>query len=306
MTAKLDALGHRTEQLAEQFNKARLDVSTAARAADRSALAAARAASKYHAARVQFAQVITAQYESGSFGAAGALLNSDSGANYLDRLATLDLVSRQQADAVAHLRASKTTVSAARKRADAALRAAQAKRRDVGEQRSRAAAQTAKFEALLATLTARQQQIYATRNDATPAQAKSVAKTVAKTGRSVHAGNAAAQRAVDFALAQVGKPYSFGADGPGSYDCSGLTMAAWRAGGVSLPHVAASQINYGTHVSADQLQPGDLVFFYSPIGHVSMYIGNGMLVSAPQPGENVKVLPFSYVRSDFVGATRLA
>jgi cell wall-associated NlpC family hydrolase len=83
-------------------------------------------------------------------------------------------------------------------------------------------------------------------------------------------------------------------------------MAAWRAGGVSLPHLAADQYNFGTHVSVSSLQPGDLVFMYSPIGHVSMYIGKGMLVSAPQPGENVKIVPLSYFTSDVVGATRLA
>ena len=123
---------------------------------------------------------------------------------------------------------------------------------------------------------------------------------------SVHAGSAAAQRAVDFALAQVGKPYAFGADGPGSYDCSGLTMAAWRAGGVSLPHLAAAQYHYGTHVPINRLQPGDLVFMYHPIGHVSMYIGSGRLVSAPQTGENVKIVRLSYYKPIIVGATRLA
>ncbi|MDP9117295.1 MAG: NlpC/P60 family protein, partial [Actinomycetota bacterium] len=76
--------------------------------------------------------------------------------------------------------------------------------------------------------------------------------------------------------------------------------------GVSLPHLASSQYGYGTHVSASQLQPGDLIFLYQPIGHVSIYIGNGMVVSAPQPGENVRVVPFAYFAADFVGATRLA
>jgi cell wall-associated NlpC family hydrolase len=119
------------------------------------------------------------------------------------------------------------------------------------------------------------------------------------------AGTAAAQKAVEFALAQVGKPYVFGAAGPGSYDCSGLTMAAWQAGGVSLPHSAADQYNYGHHVSRDALQPGDLIFFYQPIGHVTIYIGQGMMVSAPTEGQNVSVVPLSSFDSDYVGATRL-
>jgi cell wall-associated NlpC family hydrolase len=98
----------------------------------------------------------------------------------------------------------------------------------------------------------------------------------------------------------------FAAAGPNSYDCSGLTMAAWKHGGVSLPHLASAQYNYGTHVSADALRPGDLVFFYHPIGHVAIYIGRGLLVSAPQTGENVKIVRLSYFMSDYVGATRLA
>jgi cell wall-associated NlpC family hydrolase len=110
---------------------------------------------------------------------------------------------------------------------------------------------------------------------------------------------------VNFALAQVGKPYVFGAAGPSSYDCSGLTMASYAAAGIGLPHSALMQYNYGTHVSYSQLQPGDLVFFYQPIGHVAMYIGHGMLVSAPQPGQNVMIVPLAYFRSDYVGATRL-
>jgi cell wall-associated NlpC family hydrolase len=82
-------------------------------------------------------------------------------------------------------------------------------------------------------------------------------------------------------------------------------MAAWAHGGVSLPHSAAEQYNYGHHVSRDQLQPGDLIFFYQPIGHVTIYIGNGMMVSAPTEGENVSVVPLSAFNDSYTGATRL-
>ena len=85
----------------------------------------------------------------------------------------------------------------------------------------------------------------------------------------------------------------------------GLTMAAWASAGVSLPHSAAGQYNYGHHVSFNDLQPGDLLFFYQPIGHVTIYIGNGMMVSAPQTGETVKVIPADTFGSSYTGATRL-
>jgi cell wall-associated NlpC family hydrolase len=117
--------------------------------------------------------------------------------------------------------------------------------------------------------------------------------------------SAQAREAVKFALLQVGKPYFWGAAGPGSYDCSGLTMVSYRAAGINLPHSAAAQYHYGKHVTFSQLQPGDLMFFYHPIGHVTIYVGDGLMVSAPESNELVKVMPANAFGSDFVGATRL-
>jgi peptidoglycan DL-endopeptidase CwlO len=95
--------------------------------------------------------------------------------------------------------------------------------------------------------------------------------------------------AVDFAMAQVGEAYVYGAAGPDSWDCSGLTMKAWAAAGVSLPHSSSGQMSSGTPVSRDQLQPGDLVFYYEPVSHVGIYIGNGQLVHAANPSTGVEV-----------------
>jgi peptidoglycan DL-endopeptidase CwlO len=95
--------------------------------------------------------------------------------------------------------------------------------------------------------------------------------------------------AVRFAMAQVGKAYSYGASGPNAYDCSGLTMRAWGMAGVGLPHSSGAQQGSGTRVSESELQPGDLVFYYSPVSHVGMYIGNGLIVNALNPGAGVRV-----------------
>jgi cell wall-associated NlpC family hydrolase len=95
--------------------------------------------------------------------------------------------------------------------------------------------------------------------------------------------------AVRFAMAQVGKAYSYGAAGPNAYDCSGLTMRAWGMAGVGLPHSSGAQQGSGTRVSESELQPGDLVFYYSPVSHVGMYIGNGLIVNALNPGAGVRV-----------------
>lgn len=99
----------------------------------------------------------------------------------------------------------------------------------------------------------------------------------------------AAGKAVTFACAQIGKPYVWGSAGPGSYDCSGLTLAAWAQAGVSLPHNAARQRQVTANVSRDELRPGDLIFYYSGLSHVGMYVGNGWIVHASQAGEPVQM-----------------
>ncbi|MEU6004842.1 NlpC/P60 family protein [Streptomyces sp. NPDC047453] len=112
-------------------------------------------------------------------------------------------------------------------------------------------------------------------------------------GTSTDAGSstgyaAKAAKVLDFARAQIGKPYVWGATGPGSYDCSGLTLAAWKSAGISLPRTTWSQVEAGTTVPVSEAKPGDLVFFYNDISHVGIYIGNGMMIHAPRPGTNVR------------------
>ncbi|MFE9055005.1 C40 family peptidase [Streptomyces mutabilis] len=97
-----------------------------------------------------------------------------------------------------------------------------------------------------------------------------------------------AEKALAFARAQIGKPYVWGATGPGSYDCSGLTQAAWKAADVTLPRTTYDQVDAGTTVPVSQAQPGDLVFFYDDLSHVGLYIGNGMMIHAPKPGAYVR------------------
>ena len=99
----------------------------------------------------------------------------------------------------------------------------------------------------------------------------------------------AARAAVAYAYAQLGKQYRYGAAGPDAFDCSGLTQAAWAAAGVSLPHNAARQYSSMAHLSRANLAPGDLVFYYSDIHHVALYIGSGMVIHAPHTGDVVRV-----------------
>ncbi len=108
--------------------------------------------------------------------------------------------------------------------------------------------------------------------------------------------------AIQYAMAQVGDSYVYGAAGPDAFDCSGLTMMAWAQAGVGLPHSSSAQYSSGARVAASDLQPGDLVFYYSPISHVGMYIGNGMIVHAANPSSGVEVS--ALYSMPYVGAVR--
>lgn len=112
------------------------------------------------------------------------------------------------------------------------------------------------------------------------------------------------ERAARLARRYVGVPYAWGGASPHGFDCSGLVMYVYGKLGVSLPHHAASQYQYGRQVSRWGLKPGDLVFF-SGLGHVGLFIGNGRFIDAPQSGEVVRVAPLASRASSFVGARRI-
>ena len=127
--------------------------------------------------------------------------------------------------------------------------------------------------------------------------------SAASTSGSVTASSASAQAAVNFAMAQIGKPYKYGASGPDGYDCSGLVMAAYASAGVSIPRTSEAQQSGLTSVSLSDLQVGDLVFFYGG-SHVGMYIGNGQVVHAPTEGDVVKISDMNSMGP--TGAARVA
>ena len=115
-------------------------------------------------------------------------------------------------------------------------------------------------------------------------------------------GSSKGATALAFAKSQLGKPYRYASAGPNAYDCSGLTSAAWSKVGVSLPRTSQSQIGVGRSVSKSELQPGDLVFYYSGISHVGLYAGNGQIVHAPRPGKSVEYASLDSM--PFAGARR--
>ena len=133
------------------------------------------------------------------------------------------------------------------------------------------------------------------------------ARTTAKSARraKVARQQVKAHRAVAVAKGQIGDPYRYGATGPGAFDCSGLVQYSWRRAGVKIPRVTNSQFaRIHTKVSWRNLQPGDLMFF-SGLGHVGMYVGNGKMIHSPRTGERVRIEKLSgWRRSSFAGAVR--
>jgi peptidoglycan DL-endopeptidase CwlO len=115
-------------------------------------------------------------------------------------------------------------------------------------------------------------------------------------------GSSKGAKALAYAKAQLGEPYARSGAGPSSWDCSGLTMMAWGSAGVSLPHSSRQQFSRGKNVAKSDLQPGDLVFFYSDIHHVALFAGNGQVIHAPRPGKSVEYIKMSYM--PYAGARR--
>lgn len=129
----------------------------------------------------------------------------------------------------------------------------------------------------------------------------STAAQVANAQSLITAPAAARTSALSKAMSKIGAPYVWGAAGPGSFDCSGLVLWSYKQVGVSLPHSSQAQSRMGTPVAKSDLRPGDLVFFYSPVSHVAIYIGNGKVVHASTSGQPVKVsdlknMPFNSAR----------
>jgi peptidoglycan DL-endopeptidase CwlO len=297
VTAKLTALSQQNEQLSEQTNLVVADVAAKQKALQAAQARVAVAAVAYRRAHDAVKQTLTAEYQSSSFSRTGALLNSSSGQDFIDQVTTLNLLAAHRADTLSRVAVARAGANAAQSSANHLLAAANAGSVVLQQQRAALAGDQSKFRALLATLSA--QQVAAFNGRGAPGAAD-IAAAIA-----VHAGSPAAAAAVTFARHQVGKAYVYGAAGPSGYDCSGLTMASWAAGGVGLPHNAAAQSHYGKAVAAAALQPGDLLFYYHPIGHVTIYLGSGLMVSAPEPGENVKIVTVASFAKDFVSATRL-
>jgi cell wall-associated NlpC family hydrolase len=302
---KVAALYQQAEQATEEYDGAKEQADTATSALSALQDELARKTAQLNTTRDALGSIAAAQYRSGGIDPLLQLALSSTPGTYLTRASYLSQAGTQQTAALARLAAQQRDI--ARTRAQAAgklavLRDAQA---EVADHKRTVTAKLAAAQALLAQLTAAQRAAVAAEEKPVPASGApaSASRDTARVPLApVAAPSPRAAQAVAFAYRAIGLPYVWGATGPNAYDCSGLTQAAWRAAGVSLPRTTYTQIDAGTRISRSHLQPGDLVFFYSGVSHVGLYVGGGLMIHAPHPGSAVRVAPISEM--PFAGAVR--
>jgi cell wall-associated NlpC family hydrolase len=267
------------EVVTEQVNEAKVALEKQQAEVATADQAAAEAQSRLDALDGQIRQLARSAYTSDGLSRLDVLLTSASADEFVHQLGTLDAIAGHTNSVVTEVATAADSAAQAQSAADQAAAQAQKSYDDIAAQQQDLQAKIADYQRQYDALSAPQQQ--------TVLRASSGDTQAVPSG--VIAPSAAAQQAVDTALAQVGDPYVYGAGGPDAFDCSGLMQYAYSAAGVSLPHSSSSQSQMGMPVSRSELQPGDLVFFYSPVSHVGMYIGNGQMVHASTSGQPVKV-----------------
>jgi cell wall-associated NlpC family hydrolase len=315
--AKVDALMHQAEVATETYNGAKEKTTAQNATVNRLLAQAAQKTQALNDSRRVLGQYAAAQYRSGGDDSTGRYLMASDPQDLMDQTHMADVLGKRQKSAVDSYRvqqaaATQQRIEAAKSLATLTTQQAQLRAAKADVQTKLGAAQkllnslTAQEKARLAALQAKQEEEARKKAAAIAAQEKARAAaaaaaaaaakksgTTAPTSPTVPANASVADKAIAFARAQIGEPYVWGATGPNSWDCSGLTQAAYRAAGVTLPRTTGEQVVVGSRVSQSDMQPGDLVFFYSDHSHVGIYIGGGEMIHAPHTGTVVKVAPIT-------------
>lgn len=286
---RVDRLYHEAEQAQERYHDAHLELKDLER--DLTSLKADqdRQDDAFEEVRAQVQDSIVRQYEGESLSNVGQVVVSDDPQTFLAQLSTMsafnDLQSQLFEKYAVEAEALDIRQQATQRRATQVA----ALEEKLADEKSTVDKKLDEAQDLLDDLKAKEREEILSRGSSVR-----VPSDVPTSGR--------AGAAIAYAMAQVGDAYVYGAAGPSAFDCSGLTMMAWGQAGVSLPHSSSAQYGSGPHIAMSDLQPGDLVFYYSPISHVGMYIGNGMIVHAANPGTGVVVSSVSSM--PYVGAVR--
>jgi peptidoglycan DL-endopeptidase CwlO len=298
---QLDQVQREAESLTEQWHAAQdnlvarqQDIAKMQAAVGPAQTIAANARADEENYRKQVDVVSMATFESGNLDQLDALLAAHSPQDFLDQMSALETISSDYKDVLDTLTGkvgdadrAQADAAAAVGRAQAAAGQANQAEQDLAARKRDAEIRIGQAEQMLRSLT--------------PAERRArngpffLAPLITGGGIGVAALRAAAS--------QLGKPYVWGAEGPRSYDCSGLTSWSYSQVGVTLPRSSSQQALVGTPVSWNNLQPGDLVFYYHPVSHVGIYAGNGLFINAPESGDVVRYQPLS--AANFSGARRL-
>jgi cell wall-associated NlpC family hydrolase len=324
---QLRALDNQAESASEAYNAARIKLAsahTAAASADAALSAAQKQLATLQTSVTAFA---VAAYRGGGTNSVLGLVSDGSAGRYINQLSSMQAISVSEARTLSQVEVAQRVESAAQSTADAELTKQRAATVTIDASREQIQAAAAQAQKILSGLEAKEAAIIqaaktraaklAAEQEQSRLQAQSAATQqgaaaindpVSPTPPPIISGSGGATVAVQWAYAEIGKPYVWAAAGPDSFDCSGLTQYVWGKAGVYLGHYTGDQWNEGVHVSQDQLEPGDLVFFAyntsdpSSIHHVGIYIGNGNMIDAPYTGVDVRVDPA--FRSDYIGAVR--
>ncbi len=279
---QVEKLDHEAEVASERYNEARVKVAAIRTTTSALKTDLARQQKLVDAMRDQVAQMVVEQYQGSALSTTSQVVLSDDPDAFLDNLNAVSSYYSQRGEVMADYSTQLERLELRQKAVAAESRRLTDLARQMAAEKTTIQAKAAEAQALLDRLESRQRAAFVR------TYAQSSGREYSGPLPKVEASGRAAA-AVKYAMAQVGKRYVYGAAGPNSFDCSGLTMRAWGAAGVSLPHSSASQMGSGMRVSESELIPGDLVFYYSPVSHVGIYIGNGLIVDAQNPRAGVKV-----------------
>jgi cell wall-associated NlpC family hydrolase len=308
---RVDALYHQAEARTQRYNAAKEQTDAQREKVDELLDEVAHRADDVNEARRVLGEFATAQYRSGSgLSGTATLLLADDPQGYFTQKHVMARLTRHQQHAVRTYRERQQEAQTKRREATDELTSLTASQKELRASKQAVQQKLSEARNLLSKLTAQEKARLAALEKERKAEARRKAEERARQARQQDDGSSGtssapssrAAQAVAFAEAQLGKPYVWGATGPSSFDCSGLTQAAWKAAGVTLPRTTYDQIDAGTRVSRDQLQPGDLVFFYTDVSHVGIYVGNGKMIHAPKPGDVVQYAPLDWM--PYYGAVR--
>ncbi|MFC4503148.1 MULTISPECIES: C40 family peptidase [Streptomyces] len=311
VNAKVDKLYQEAETATEKYNGAQEKATAAERTLRTLRDEAARKEEKLNAAREELGSMAAAQYRDGGLDPAVQLALSDRPDTFLDNASFAERAGDRQSAAVTRVRRQLREIEQLRGAARVELSSLKTRQAELQKHKKTITGKLDTARRLLSRLSAADRaRVEADPTAGRPGDHASRTTPGARESLRAPSGstdtpapNSRASTAVSFAYSKLGSPYVWGATGPDSFDCSGLMLAAYRSAGVSLPRTTYAQIGAGQRVSRAELLPGDLVFFYSGISHVGLYIGNGQMIHAPNPSAPVRVAPIDEM--PFAGATRV-